>query len=91
MPTKRLTARQQDKLIEAAQNAIQFTVTGSGRFPLDMLRYDLCWPANSDESLDIEDALDSAVRLKERTITLKGLKLPTEPRWRSWGWRVVES
>ncbi len=85
----KLTSRQQDKLIEAAQNAVTFQVTGTGRFPVDMLRYDLCWPANSDQSLDIEDAVDTAVRPKGRTITLKGLKVPTVPRWASFGWTVV--
>ena len=39
------TKRQKDKLIEAAQNAIEFTVRGTGEFPTDMLRYDCCWPA----------------------------------------------
>jgi hypothetical protein len=33
----KLTNTQKDKLIAAAQNAIHFTVVGTGEFPTDML------------------------------------------------------
>lgn len=82
--TTKLTARQQDKLIEAAQNAIEFTVEGSGPFPIDMLRYDLCWPAKEAHSYHL-------LITDDRRIVLKGLKLPTTRRWESFGWRVVAS
>lgn len=86
--TTKLTARQQDKLIEAAQNAVEFQVTGTGAFPVDMLRYDLCWPATGSDSTDIQSS-----HLPSRTvhrIDLKGLKLPTAARWASFGWKVVQ-
>jgi hypothetical protein len=89
MPTK-LTARQQDKLIEAAQNAITFTVQGRGQFPTDMLRYDLCWPASGNDSHAIEITYGQGWTAPY-SVTLKGLKLPTTGRWESFGWKVVAS
>lgn len=87
--TTKLTQRQKDKLIEAAQNAIEFTVTGRGMFPFDMLRYDLCWPASQgDASIIIGSATHPN---RGRHINLKGLKTPTAARWHSFGWKVVES
>ena len=90
MPSK-LTARQQDKLIEAAQNAIEFEVFGKGDFPFDMLRYDLCWPASETDALHIPLAPTPQARLELRSINLRGLKLPTTRRWESYGWKVAES
>jgi hypothetical protein len=87
--TTKLTARQRDKLIEAAQNAITFQVEGTWDFPLDMLRYDLCWPASQSDAGLI--AGTTLVGKAERRITLKGLKLPTEARWVSFGWKVVSA
>jgi hypothetical protein len=86
MTTKPLTTRQRDKLIEAAQNAIEFTVTGKGQFPIDMLRYDLCWPATGSDSTDIANAYRTS---GAHRIDLKGLKTPTPARWASFGWTVV--
>ena len=82
MPNK-LTARQADKLIESAQNAVTFTVEGSSPFPIDMLRYDLCWPAKADDAAWIPRSGSG------RHINLKGLKTPTIGRWESFGWKVV--
>lgn len=92
MPTTKLTTRQRDKLIEAAQNAIGYNVEGKGAFPLDMLRYDLCWPATAGGAQQISrsiDGLSTDLRL-ERTIMIKGLKPPTVARWASFGWKVLE-
>jgi hypothetical protein len=85
----KLTTRQADKLIEAAQNAVTFQVTGKGQFPIDMLRYDLCWPATGSDSTDIEHSHPSSTILHR--IDLKGLKLPTAARWESFGWKLVQA
>jgi len=86
--TTKLTTRQRDKLIEAAQNAIEFTVQSTERtFPIDMLRYDLCWPATSEDATRIHDEVTQP--RQPRSIKLKGLKLPTFARWHSFGWEVV--
>lgn len=85
----KLTTKQKDRLIESAQNAIEFTVSGRGEFPFDMLRYDHCWPANEAQSGKLTRTtgpLESA-----REITLRGLTGPTAARWRSFNWEVVEA
>jgi hypothetical protein len=81
MTTKK-TARQLDKLIEAAHSAIEFTVQGTGEFPFDMLRYDKAWPATEEMSSLLSQT-------HNRVIFLKGLKTPTLGRWASFGWVVV--
>jgi hypothetical protein len=81
----KLTTRQADKLIEAAQNAVTFSVVGHGEFPADMLRYDLCWPASHGDSALLGYSTGT------RRIELKGLKLPTAARWESFGWKLVQA
>ena len=84
-----ISTKQQDKLIEAAQNAIEFDVQGRGEFPVDMLRYDLCWPATETDS-NLIDPPRVAGLAKQRIITLRSLKgTPTFARWRSFGWEVL--
>ncbi len=68
-----------------------FKVIGTGTFPLDMLRYDCCYPLDSSTASD----LGLEPRLEEVTVYLEkwhqGTSYPriTEGRWRSFGWRVV--
>lgn len=67
-----------------------FTVEGTGQFPLDMLRFDECWPQRIDDACDMGDA-DSESRTRiRRTIRLRGIKAPTPARWASFGWQVIE-
>jgi len=87
--TTKLTQRQRDKLIEAAQNSIEFTVEGRIPFPIDMLRYDLCRPATESDSNMIEVTFRVNTGSPNR-VNLKGLKPPTAARWNSFGWRLVE-
>jgi hypothetical protein len=70
-----------------------FQVRGSGRFPIDMLRYDHCFPAAEEESPKIAAAVYGSpkpweVRLK-RYIELSAQR-PTGDRWRSFSAEVVE-
>lgn len=73
--------------------AVSFTVEGSGQFPVDMLRYDGCYPAT-----EREDVLAIAAHTygeKRRVVLivrpLKGDKFVnlTPARWASFGWRFV--
>ena len=67
-----------------------FTVEGSSRFPFDMLRYDRCWPATEGESITL--AQQAADNTGKRIIGLMSTtKPPTEGRWASFGWKVVNS
>jgi hypothetical protein len=66
----------------------RFTVSGHMSFPLDMLRYDTCFPrATSD--------VDAMERNGERrTVVLEALGKsffwePTFERWLSFGWTVL--
>jgi len=76
----------------ATQHIHVFTVQGHGRFPLDMLRYDRCWPAAETESGRIAPNWSSPEDYKtERAIQMKGLNVPTKDRWNSFGWVVLAS
>lgn len=84
MATKHMTTRERDKAIAAVQNGVVFDVVGSGSFPVDMLRYDRCWPESQS---DVSVAFSGGVT--ERRVQMRGLLPPTEQRWASFGWRVV--
>lgn len=64
-----------------------FTVTGSGDFPADMLRYDMCWPYRSEDSSRIQ-ATTFAPRPERRSIVMQtyAARAPTTGRWHSFGW-----
>lgn len=66
----------------------EFTVEGSGNFPLDMLRYDGCYPYESE---DVERMTTRGERRQVKLISIgpRGDRSPTEGRWESFGWRVV--
>lgn len=66
-----------------------FTVRGSGQFPVDMLRYDGCFPSSQD------DVAFAFTQRDERSVTLvsytsmKQTRV-TPARWESFGWKVVK-
>lgn len=69
-----------------------FTVSGESPFPLDMLRYESAYPASSLDATAITDSLARTEPNKRRAINLLTTRdknwLPTQARWRSFGWRV---
>ena len=68
-----------------------------GAFPLDMLRYDSCYPSSSvdvnrmiaDREIADGRAVNSSITLVHREHGGKKWR-PTEGRWRSFGWRVTD-
>ena len=65
----------------------RFPVSGSGPFPYDMLRYDLCYPDGSDDASQL-----APHNVEQRQITLvrsAGTSLPAIDRWASFGWVVT--
>ena len=67
-----------------------FSVRGRGRFPVDMLRYDCCYPVTG---IGADRLLDTDMKT-ERTIVLRRVTRtsnwePTEGRWSSFGWYVI--
>lgn len=64
-----------------------FIVEGSGNFPFDMLRYDMCWPYRGEDSAKLEH-----FERDHRRVTLQSCSRtpPTKARWVSFNWSVVE-
>lgn len=69
-----------------------FTVEGSGPFPIDMLRYDHCWPETEQSSSgQIYDSFISRRKNFPRyKIALVGVMPPTRARWESFGWKLID-
>lgn len=72
---------------------IKFTVEGRSEFPLDMLRYDRCFPRTG---VDVEMMERPPEMLNSpRRVTLVALARdskwwePTQGRWQSFNWSVV--
>lgn len=80
---------------------IRFFVEGSGRFPIDMLRYDRAVPVTESDSNTIirclrrdGDLADSSVHTSTFTVELMryssaGKSGPCVARWASFGWKVL--
>jgi hypothetical protein len=66
-----------------------FIVEGAGSFPLDMLRYDSCFPAEESQSSKIEDHRRErrAILLCRRGVNPE-LQAHALARWHSFGWSV---
>lgn len=61
-------------------------VVGSNDFPLDMLRYDSCYPFNEEDASN----LDSDVYERRAIVVARDDGRPFEPeRWHSFCWKVV--
>lgn len=68
-----------------------FTVEGKGRFPLDMLRYDCCWPKTpNDATVMTEHFVEFRSDLCRVSLSAASVNAPTLGRWKSYGWPVVD-
>lgn len=65
----------------------EYKVRGAGFFPLDMLRYDASWPCDSDSIVRFGEHQSELYTVRLRTMLNRR---PTDARWRSFGWRVIE-
>jgi hypothetical protein len=64
----------------------KFTVEGGSAFPMDMLRYDACYPTDGDSVSAMQEILGV------RKVTLRShIQPPTDGRWRSFGWYVRDT
>jgi hypothetical protein len=63
---------------------IAFDVMGTGPFPVDMLRYDECFPSGPDDAA----AIIGEKRRKVRLVTQRYTG-PTAGRWDSFNWPIV--
>ena len=71
-----------------SNSIITFVVEGSGRFPIDMLRYDQAWPATVQAGIDITTTEHHDDRGR-RVVKLNATQQPTIGRWASFGWHVI--
>jgi hypothetical protein len=73
---------------------IHFTVAGTGRFPIDMLRYDGCYPLEGKDAAKIENSFDLQARREmgryEVELVTHSPNGPTIERWNSFMWGVVD-
>lgn len=69
---------------------LQFTVQGGGVFPVDMLRYDSCFPAQPNDVLEITRAATASTSRRVNLVRRQRNKTEqlTTDRWRSFGWEV---
>ena len=76
-----------------------FDVQGgrTSTFPMDMLRYDSCWPARNQDVMMVlalvqQDA--SAIERLPAKVTVRlctdNRNAPTKARWSSFAWRVLD-
>lgn len=74
---------------------IQISVTGSNPFPIDMLRYDGCYPLSEGDANLIRSSLEEGLTKRTTIVLLKpnGYQhwTPNYKRWKSYGWEVVET
>jgi hypothetical protein len=68
-----------------------FVVEGAGLFPIDMLRYDACWPHTEGDSHIIERSREdySKVQVTLSAVYNGGTHHPCAERWKSFTWKVV--
>lgn len=75
----------------------KFSVRGNGVFPMDMLRYDACYPNSDDSVQKIKTFGDLQAGDARETVTIslshrhenKITSCPMVGRWHSFGWGVV--
>jgi len=72
------------------ETATQFTVLGRGVFPLDMLRYDACYPKSEKDTVTMQsDGLREVMLHKTLNWGHPKVWSPTVGRWNSFGWAVL--
>lgn len=71
-------------------SATYFKVRGKGQFPLDMLRYDECYPVTpvDVEYIESRKRVDGKTVAREVSLATHKRFAPTEGRWESFGWTV---
>jgi hypothetical protein len=67
-----------------------FTVTGQGAFPLDMLRYDRCWPYDGQDVQNIDPRVTGFRGVRLAMPARTRADEPTVDRWKSFGWQVLK-
>lgn len=67
----------------------KFTVASCMPFPIDMLRYDGCYPVDTESATQISASIRREAEKPETyRVTLISDRPPTDGRWSSFCWRV---
>jgi hypothetical protein len=66
----------------------RFFVMGKGSFPVDMLRYDQCFPASQDAAVSLDSEIPGNRSIELRRYVSDKTTVPTTGRWASFGWTV---
>jgi hypothetical protein len=69
------------------------TFKGRGNFPIDMLRYDRCWPTHSNDVMAIMWSHDANLNKgsdETYEISVSSIGDFTWERWKSFGWIVAD-
>ena len=71
----------------------RITVIGNVPFPIDMLRYDACYPDTETDSYGITASFEArnfeARNGRMVRVSVIMIHDPTEGRWMSFGWRII--
>lgn len=71
---------------------VVFAVRGAFPFPMDMLRYDACWPARECDSHAMGRTFHPETYAETVWLERYGVGVSLTPdRWQSFGWRIVET
>lgn len=74
-----------------AKKVCIFTVEGAFQFPIDMLRYDCCYPQQQVDVSSIEDSYDTSEhKIHKVTLASQLIHNPTKDRWASFNWHVTD-
>ena len=65
------------------------SVKGVVNFPIDMLRYDSCWPVSQDDAAQITASFGHR-HDENQPVRLNSYQKPTPERWKSFGWNVLD-
>jgi len=76
------------KIDDRPKVVYEYYVTGRGRFPYDMLRYDSCWPADGESAASMAVDFGDPDYREYRSIKLRSYREPTIARWDSFIWSV---
>ncbi len=70
---------------------MKYTFISTRPFPIDMLRYDACFPATEESSNEIILSLHENTGAIVFRVTLEFRRVPTFVRWQSFGWKELKS
>ena len=69
----------------------EFQVVGQLTFPVDMLRYDSCFPATSEDAVKIAPHFEREGTEEIHLVSYSEKSwVPTQARWISFGWKVTQ-